>query len=218
LCGEKNVILAVDGIQALGRLAINVKEFNVGYLSCGGHKGLLGTMGAGFVYCDEKIVRKVIPPYACYQGVKSHIKPLALTTDFSKIEWHIDSRRFESGNLNYAGIAAIGAGVRLVNTLGINNIETYILELEGNFIEGLKNLSLAFRSPIEREFRSGMPCIYYPLEIEDNVKRILRKHRIYVTIQRGYIRMSISFYNTKKHIEKTIEAFEEISRLNKKAH
>ncbi len=213
VCRERDILFIVDGIQAVGRLAVDVSSFNIDYLACGGHKGLLGTLGAGFVYCSERIVKKVIPPYACYQSVKSYVKPPALTTDFSRIEWHDDSRRFEAGNLNYAAIAAIGAGSILLNTLGIREIEEHILDLEENFIQDLKGLPLDFRSPKERKHRSGIPCIYYPLEKEKEVKYILEGHRIYVTMRGGYIRASMNFYNTGEQVKKAVQAFKEIARL-----
>ena len=213
VCREREILFIVDGIQAVGRFSIDVGRFNIDYLACGGNKGLLGTLGAGFVYCSERIVKKIIPPYACYQSVKSYVKPPALTTDFSRIEWHDDSRRLESGNLNYAGIAAIGAGSKLIDTLGIGDIEEHILDLEESFIQDLKGLPLDFRSPKERKYRSGIACIYYPLEKEKEVKDILGRHRIYVTMRGGYIRASMNFYNNKEQVKEAVQGFKEIARL-----
>ena len=212
-CRERGILLAVDGIQAIGRLTLDVKKLAIGYLSCGGNKGLLATTGAGFVFCDEAWVGKIIPPYACYQSVRSHVKPPALTSDFSKLEWHDDSRRFEAGNPNYAGIAAIGAGAKLLNRLGIEAIQRHVLEMEDLLIEGIRTLPLDFRSPLQPEFRSGILCVYYPPELENRVQDVLKRHRIYATFRGGYIRLCINFYNTREQIQQTIEAFQEIAAL-----
>jgi len=83
--------------------------------------------------------------------VRSYAKSPALTSDFSEIECWDDSRRFEAGNLDYAGIAAIGAGAKLLNTLAVVDIERHILELEDRLIEGIGMLPLQFRSPLEME-------------------------------------------------------------------
>lgn len=210
-CRARGVLLAVDGIQAVGRLALDVKKLGIGYLSCGGNKGLLATTGAGFVFCDEAWVRRITPPYACYQSVHSYVKPPALTSNFSKLEWHDDSRRFEAGNLNYAGIAAIGTGAKLLNRLGIEAIQHHVLEMEELLIGGIRGLPLDFRSPLEPEFRSGILCVYYPPELEDSVQQILKRYRIYATFRGGYIRLCINFYNTREQIQQTIEAFREIA-------
>ena len=210
-CSARRTLLAVDGIQAVGRLALDVKNLGIGYLSCGGNKGLLATTGVGFVFCDEAWVRKITPPYACYQSVRTHAKPPALTEDFSKLEWQDDSRRFEAGNPNYAGIAAIGAGAKLLNRLGIESIQRHVLEMEDLLIEGIRRLPLDFRSPLEQEYRSGILCVYYPPELEDRVQEVLKRYRIHATFRGGYIRLCINFYNTREQIQQTIEAFREIA-------
>jgi cysteine desulfurase/selenocysteine lyase len=165
------------------------------------------------VFCDESWVRKIVPPYACYQSVRSHAKPPALTSDFSALDWHEDSRRFEAGNLNYAGIAAIGAGAKLLNALGIEEIERHVLALQEQLIEGIARLPLILRSPLEKECRSGILCICYPAEIEDRVRDILKRYRIYATFRGGYIRLCINFYNTRAQIRETVAALGEVAAL-----
>jgi len=213
ICKEQNIIFVVDGIQSMGKLDVDVKKCNIAYLACGGNKGLLGMLGAGFVFCDEKIVQKIIPPYACYQSVENYVKPPALITDYSKIDWRKDSRRLESGNLNYAGIAAIGAGVELINKIGVKEIESHILNLEDKLIEGLKDMPFQLRSPVEKEYRSGLLCVYYPREIEAEINNILKKYRIYVTLRGGYIRISLHLYNTEEDVNIMLKAFSEIAQL-----
>ena len=100
-CKEKGVIFCVDGIQALGRLKIDVQEMNIDWLAAGGNKGLLATLGAGFVYCSDRIVKDIIPCYAGYQSTVSHVSPPSITTEFDHLEWYPHARRFESGNLSY---------------------------------------------------------------------------------------------------------------------
>jgi len=169
ICRENNIIFIVDGIQAIGRMNIDVKKMNINYLACGGNKGLLATLGAGFVYCNSGIIGEVTPVYACYQSVKNYTKPPAVTTDFSKVQWHDNARRLESGNLNYAGIAAINAGVQLINKIGIKEIESYIIELENVLIERIKHLWFEFRTPNDKEKHSGILCIYYPQNLENEL-------------------------------------------------
>lgn len=212
-CRPRGVLLAVDGIQAVGRLALDVKQLGIGYLACGGNKGLLATLGAGVVYCDPAWVQKIIPPFACYQSVESYVKPPALTADFSRLAWHGDSRRFEAGNQNYAGIAALGAGARLLNRLGMAAIEGHILALQEELVQGIRDLPLEIRSPLEPEFRSGILCVYYPAALEAAVTAILARHRIYATFRGGYIRLCLNFYNTSEQIRTIALALQEISRL-----
>jgi selenocysteine lyase/cysteine desulfurase len=85
--------------------------------------------------------------------------------------------------------------------------------MEDLLIEGIRTLPLDFRSPLQREFRSGILCVYYPPEMENHVQDVLKRHRIYATFRGGYIRVCINFYNTREQIQQTIEAFREIAAL-----
>lgn len=212
-CRVQGVLLAVDGIQAIGRLAIDVKALGVGYLACGGNKGLLAMLGAGFVFCDREWVERIIPPYVSYQSVRSAENPPSLVTNFSTIDWHHDSRRFESGNLNYAGIAAMGAGGRLLNDLGIEEIQTHILAMQDVLLDRLRDSSLQFRTPLKREYWSGILCLDYPKAHEQRVHAILEHHRVVATYRGGYVRLCINFYNTRDQIERTAEALDAIGTL-----
>lgn len=212
-CAGHDILLIVDGIQAVGRLHIDVKRMNISYLACGGNKGLLATLGAGFVYCSERLVQKIVPPYASYQSVVNHVNPPAITENFTSLEWHQDARRLESGNLNYAGIAAIHAGVSLVNRLGIEKIQHQVLKLDEYLTRSIQDLPLDLRVPSQQKNHSGIICVYYPPNQDNAVAEILKKYKIYATMRGGYMRFGINFYNTKKHMDTVVEALEEVSRL-----
>jgi selenocysteine lyase/cysteine desulfurase len=214
-CRKRNILFAVDAIQTLGRIKLDVQEMNVDWLTAGGYKGLLGTLGAGFVYCSDRIVRDLIPPYAAYQSTVSHVAPPAVTTNFENLEWHPNARRFESGNLNYNGILAISKGVDLLLELGMDNIDAHIRGLETRLRDKIRSLPLKTVEPRDPKNWSGIVCVYYPPQFEEEVKAILAEHRIHVTIRGGYIRFGIDFYNTPEQMDVAADALSLIARLDK---
>lgn len=214
-CREKGVVFMVDGIQALGRLDINVREMNIDWLAAGTNKGLLGTLGAGIVYCSNRIIEDIIPPYASYQSVVSHVAPPAITTNFESLEWYPDARRFESGNLSYNCINAINLGISLLLELGIWEIETYIKELEIYLRNKLKDLDLHVVQPKDKRNWGGVICVYYPAHEDERVIAILKKHRIHCTMRGGYIRLGLDFYNTKEQMDEVSAALHEVNDINK---
>lgn len=115
-CAENNVIFAVDAIQALGRLKLDVRTMHIDWMAAGSNKGLLGTSGAGFVYCTPRIVDNIVPPYASWQSWDYERSSLP---NARHMEWYGNAKRFESGNLNYNGINAIGKSVDLMLELGL---------------------------------------------------------------------------------------------------
>ena len=214
-CREKGVIFAVDGIQALGRLQLNVQDCHIDWLAAGSNKGLLGTLGAGFVYCSDRIVKDIIPCYAGYQSTVSHVAPPSVTTEFDHLEWYPHARRFESGNLSYNCIEAISNGVDLILELGIENIDAHIRKLEKHLREQISNLNLPVVQAEDEKHWGGVICVYYPAEHEDDVVRILQSHNIYCTMRGGYIRFGLEFYNTLEQMNIVSSALHEIDAINK---
>jgi selenocysteine lyase/cysteine desulfurase len=215
-CRKRDIVFAVDGIQALGRIEIDVQRMNIDYLASGGNKGLLGTLGAGVVYCSDRIVKKIIPPFAAYQSVVNHVSPPAVTTDFDTLEWHPNARRFESGNLSYNCILAISKGVDLVLELGVKNIEAHVKKLETRLRKKLKPLRLKVVEIDDPKNQSGIICVYYPPSLESEVIRILKEHKIHATMRGGYMRFGIDFYNTLEQMDIVASAIEQIARLAEK--
>jgi selenocysteine lyase/cysteine desulfurase len=215
-CRKRDILFAVDAIQTLGRIKLDVQVMNIDWLAAGGNKGLLGTLGAGFVYCSDRIIKSIIPPYAAYQSTETHVEPPAITTDFETLEWHPNARRFESGNLNYNGILAISKGVDLLLELGIDNIDAHIRELETRLRDKIRPLPLKIVEPRDPKNWSGIVCVYYPPNFEEEAKAILAERRIHATIRGGYIRFGIDFYNTAEQMDITADALSSIAHLEKR--
>lgn len=212
-CRKRGVLFAVDGIQALGRMVIDVQEMNIDYLVAGGNKGLLATLGAGFVYCSDRLVKTIIPPYAGYQSTVSHVSPPSVTENFEELEWYPHARRFESGNLSYNCILAISKGVELLLELGVEKIEAHVRMLEDRLRGQLKNLGLPVVEAKDPKNRSGIVCVYYPADREDQVVEILRSYRIHGTMRGGYIRFGLNFYNTPEQMDLVAEALHKVAAL-----
>ena len=210
-CRENNIRFVVDVIQAAGRLHIDVNRMGIDYLACGANKGLLGVLGVGAIYCSNRIADQIEPSYAGYQSVVNHVTPPAITEDFSHLAWHNDARRFEAGNLNYAGVAAIQAGVRIIKRVGAEKIEGHVRELEDQLRAGIERLPLDIQQIPNPKNRSGIVCVHYPTDAEASVVSILQEHKIHATMRGGYIRMGLHLYNKTQHVETAIKAFERIA-------
>lgn len=215
VCKEKGVIFAVDGIQTLGRFVMDVQEFNIDWLVAGSNKGLLGSLGCGLVYCRDSLVQDVIPPYAGYQSTMSHVAPPSVTTNFETLEWYPHARRFESGNLSYNCILAVDKGVELLLELGVDNIEQQIRKLEKILRDKIKDLPLPVVQAKDPENWSGIVCVYYPKEHDEDVIRILHEHKIHGTMRGGYIRFGLDFYNTEEQMDTVAKALFEVAKLAK---
>ena len=71
LCKANNIIFSVDGIQGIGAIPIDVEKFQIDFISNGGHKWLMGPMGAGFMYIRPELFEKIKPAYTGWLAVET---------------------------------------------------------------------------------------------------------------------------------------------------
>ncbi len=204
LCETYGLLLIVDAIQSVGRLEMDVKACHIDYLSCGGHKGLLGTYGVGFIYCSSDLIQQIIPPYSAQQSAT-----FVDDEGSYSLDWLPDSRRIEGGNMNYAGIAALNEGAKLLNNLGIANIEAHILRLEQEFLEAIEGLPYVKRIPEDPAKWSGTVCLEYPAGLKKTLKQLFSERNIYVTFNLNYFRVSFGFFNTLADVEAMVGAMKD---------
>ncbi|MCC8023957.1 MAG: aminotransferase class V-fold PLP-dependent enzyme [Clostridium sp.] len=209
-CRRRGIVFAVDGIQALGRMEIDVEDMCIDYLAAGGFKGLMGTLGAGFVYCSPTLISHIVPPYSGYQSTVSHGVPPEVTTDFQQLPWHDDIRRLESGSLNTYGIMAMDRGVDLILELGIRDIQEHIINLERYLRGKLSALPVTVWGQKEPERWSGIIVVQFPARLFQKARDIMDRYRIYTTLREGYIRISIGLYNTKQQMDSVYNALREL--------
>ena len=96
-CSEHNILLAVDAIQSLGVLPVDVKAMHIDYLSADGHKWLLGPEGAGFFYCRRELIERTRPLMIGAMNVVN-------AQNYGDYDFTLrpDAGRFECGSSNVA--------------------------------------------------------------------------------------------------------------------
>lgn len=210
-CKKRGILLVVDGIQAMGRLKIDVQECNIDYLATGGHKGLLGISGVALVYCSPNLVSLIRPPYAGMQSttMRGHTTVL---DDFSHIHWLNTAERFEAGVANYLGICALTESLGFLLQLGIESIQAHILQLERQVRSRLSHYQPYLNTFSEEGRYSGIICIQLPDIPENIVGKILAKHSVMATSRNGYVRFCIGLYNTPEDMDALVACIDEILR------
>ena len=213
LCHSAGALLAVDGIQAIGRMNINVKKMGIDYLSCGGYKGLLAGFGTGFLYCRGDLIASVTPPYAGPTSAVSAVSPPAVTPDPSFFEFAPTAARFEAGTHNAYGVTCMRASASLLLELGLDNIEPHVLGLEQRLREQLAGQNIHWLGADLPDRRSGVVTLTYPEAHYAKVAELLKERNISLTHRPGYIRMCLSFYNTEEQVDVIADAFRAMANL-----
>ena len=123
--------LLVDAAQSAGAVPIDIQAMGIDLLAFAGHKGLQGPPGTGGLVFGERVRTEGIRPLT-RGGTGSRSKSELQPEDLPD--------KFESGTLNGAGIAGLGAGVDFVLERGIDSIHAHEIALAKMLAEGLGNI------------------------------------------------------------------------------
>jgi len=199
ICKETGVILAVDGIQGVGAMEIDVKSCNVDILAAGGQKWLLAPYGTGFLYCSEGLMKSLSTQFAGWLSVKTMDRVFASIVGIP-FELVDDARRFEIGTLSYQDLAGFRESLRLILSIGVAQIQKHVLGLLDILIAELRQLPFTINSPLSPGRRSGI--LSFCCEDAISLKRSLREARIIVSEREKSIRVSPHLYNNSEDMEK----------------
>jgi len=190
----RKIYFCVDAIQGLGALKLDVQEVKIDFLSADGHKWLLSTEGAGFIYCNKEILPEVHPSTVGWKSVKN---PL----DFTKIDFDLQetAAKFEEGSMNLCGILAMGASLDIIDTYGLDFIENRIVSLNNFACQKIKEKGLELLTTEESSQKSGIICFRTPDVTKDYQK--LTEKGVILSLRGDFLRISPHFYNTEEEIE-----------------
>ena len=217
---NENIFLLIDAAQSLGSLPVDVQSLGCDILCAPGHKGLLGPLGTGVLYVDDKIANEIEPLRYGGTGTDGSI-------EFQPTE---TPDKFESGNINLPGIAGLEAGIDfLTSEEGLAAAERY-KELSQLMLDGLLSiggLSLQGNSTMENRIglfsvsidnldcrdAAGILDSTWSIQTRAGLHCAPMLHRALGTEEQGgTLRFSLGLFNTKEQIEKTIDAMRQLTK------
>jgi len=198
LCKAHNIIFSVDGIQGNGAMHMDVSEFQIDFMSNGGAKWLMGTMGVSFVYIRPQLLLKLEPVFAGWLGVEN-------AWDFSthKLDYLPDARRLEIATANFMGITALSESLGLLLETGIPQIEAHLLRLGELLITGMQKNGLKFMGSENPARRSGISS--FSGKDITGLAGFLTQRNIICSVRNGWLRVSPHFYNSEEEIQRIID-------------
>lgn len=196
---EKGAIFVVDVAQAAGMIPFDVEADQIDVMTGCGFKWLLGMHGTGFLYVSKRVVDSINPVLPGMFAAEHH---------YSKLSYHKDSRKFETGTIAYTLFDAWSAGLELLLQIGVKNIYEKALENTDLLIEGLSQKGYHIVTPIKnRDERTAIVHFNLgSLEATKVLYDILNYKRILVTLQGNNIRVSPNFFNSKDEINAFLKA------------
>jgi selenocysteine lyase/cysteine desulfurase len=200
LCKERGIALCVDAIQSLGVMPLDLKQTPIDFLASGGHKWLLGPQGTGFLYIRPDWLDRMRVAMVGWSSVTAG-------HDYSRVDFTFkpDARRFESGTLNYGGLAALGESVRVLLDIGQPLVQNRIRELTDHLCERVKRIGWTVFSSRDGDDWSGIVILekagvdYRALAAKAKAAGVI------VAVRGGRLRASPHVYNTVDELDRLVE-------------
>jgi selenocysteine lyase/cysteine desulfurase len=199
LAHSRGALLAVDAIQGLGALRLDVKHAGIDFLAGGGQKWMLGMQGSAFVYVAEGLMDRLTPVRGWMNGPVDWDDFGAFTDAL-----HPDATRFRVGTLNTAGCLALDAALGLHFDAGPAWIEERVLENARRLADGFERLGLRRFGTDDPAHASGIVTVEVP-EPED-LHAHLRERNIYASIRDRKLRFAPHAYNDDAELDAALEA------------
>jgi selenocysteine lyase/cysteine desulfurase len=194
LARSRGCLSVVDGAQAVGGIAVNVKELGCHAYATSGHKWLLAPKGTGLLYLSEEL-GKTIDPIAEESGRAAYSN--------------------SSGVTNIPGVLGLGAAIDYHQASGTGAIEAHNLRLAKRVYEGLQQMpALRVVSPPPGPLASPLVSYTLPASIDAVAlySKLSDRHQVVVkvvpTVWFNGHRISTHLFNTEQDVDTLLKALQ----------
>ena len=206
---EYGAILVCDAAQSAPHMKIDVKDMDCDFMCLSGHK-MCGPTGIGVLYGKFDLL-KITDPFMTGGGDNARFDMCG------NVAYLEPPAKFEAGTMNLAGIYGLGAAIDYLNSIGMDNIEKYELELHDYAISKLKTIKdlIIYNEHAD----SGIITLNYKGVFAQDEASYLNSYGICVRSGEhcakllkdllktpATVRVSFYFYNTKEEIDVLYEA------------
>ena len=205
LAHERGALLFLDAIQGLGVFPLDLRQIPIDFLAADGHKWMLGPEGAGIFFVRRQHLDLLRPLMVGWHSVER-----SMDFDHIELQFRSTAARYEGGTANMAGMIALGASLRLLESAGLSATSEAVAERVLSLTDHLRT-RLAEKGAIvyggsERSCRSGIVSFDLPGSDLRIVKRQLLRAGVVVNLRSGRLRASPHAYNNEEDIERLIAA------------
>lgn len=216
--------VAIDGVQEVGAMQVNVRETGVDFYCAGAKKWLGNPFGTGFLYIRREVAQQLDPMYYGYFSMKYPAKFKDYVSYLEDPARHPfddegiinDATKFEiMGFANYLGALGLREAMQVQLDFGLDNIEAHIKSLNRHLVSRLAEIGIAVCSPTDEAHMSSIASFNFGfpegnIEREKRLVQYLQARKILVSLRSstgtGGIRISMHYYNTIEQIDCLVDA------------
>lgn len=218
LAHENNAFLVVDGAQSVPHIPVDVSDLDVDFLAFSGHK-MMGPTGIGVLYGKRELLEKLVPT-RLGGGMNESFD--------NEDEVYLKElpERLEAGTINIAGIIGLGAAIKYLNNIKMENIENRERFLRKYLIDEL--VKIPHIDILNLESDSGIVSFNVDGIFSQDVAYYLNKYNICVRAGNhcakmlkdqvkvtNSIRVSLYYYNTESEIDELVSLLKSKDKILK---
>ena len=192
---RKGALVLVDSYQALGTMPIDVKKLKVDFLVGGVLKYLLASAGLAYLYVRKDHLSTLNNPTSAGWFSQANIFAMDIYNNTPSPT----ARRFESGTPPVPNTYAAVAGIKLIQSIGVEHIERHIGELTGAIKEGIMRRGFSLVSPVDPAKHGAL--ITVRSQKVDLLVKWLANDRIITSSRDDNLRISPHIYNDMRDVD-----------------
>ena len=213
---KHKIAFMVDAAQTAGKYPIDAAASNIDLLAFSGHKGLFGPPGTGVLFIGDRVELDTVREGGTGSFSEQEEQPEILPD------------KFESGTLNSAGIAGLGAGLKFIFDETLDKIIAHEKFLTDKLIAGLSDIP-GVNLYLPKDLSQMVPVVsfnvkgYQPgeagtildqafdIKVRAGLQCAPVAHKTLGTFPSGTVRISPGYLNLAEEIELTVKAVERIA-------
>lgn len=201
---EKGSLVFVDAYQALGTHPLDVKALDTDFLASGNLKYLLGVPGIAFLYVKRELAEYLDPSFTGWFGQEN---PFAF--DIHRFVYAKGARRFDSGTPPVPTAYIARAGMKIINTIGIENIHQWTNVLSEHCIQGAQARGLELAGPTDLSIKAPNTAIRVPGDSHE-FELALRERGVIASARNDVVRVAPHFFITRQDLDCVLDAYVDI--------
>lgn len=199
---QASAALVVDASQSLGAVPLDVESLRPDFLVAVGYKWLLGAVGIGYLYVDER--------HRSGEPLEENWAVRAGADDFSALVDYHDAyqpgaRRFDMGQRPNFGLVPMAiAALDQLLAWGVPDIATTLAAVTDEIAERARTLGLA--PPARGERGPHMLGLDLPPEAMDRVAEALARNGVVVSVRGRSLRIAPHLHTDAGDVDRLVDA------------
>lgn len=202
LCRRAGAFLVVDGIQALGAVAVDFRSAGLDCIVADGHKWLCAPEGCGILAVSDRLLERLRPTQLGWKSVME-------SGSYHPYDFRVrrDAARLEAGSLSFLAVQALGAAVDLARQVGIAAIEERLAAITADLAARL--VAGGWRLHGRRWRGLGGPSgivSVVPRAQPERVRQELWERGVFAKVRFGALRFAPHHYQDSRDVAAAVDA------------